>query len=678
MNNILKDFKDVLKYIDDWSVRIGRIPSKTEINNDEHLKSGSTVHRQYKKETGVTFIEYYKNKGYSEKIRPKQRPELAFKDLYEELYNECLKLKRIPNIDELKNHSSLPSSFIINSMFQENLNQSYVEHLKSKGFNIGNQLTAKADEFEQTKHLLIEKAKELGKIPSYEEIENDALLPSPYALKSLFIYKTSEGYIPFLEKMGFEVKQKYNSILNQISFEELRNKLIDCCKELKRIPSKVELKSLGLPSAEALRHAFEVNSEYDGYIPFCKEKGYEISFTRSKFYDHTFEDFEQLWLDYYDINGKYPTSEDCYKHDHLPSWDRLRNTLGERFNEFYSKYGNGNIHNKKDYNLYCEKFKALCMENGKVLTSNDLNKNSYGLPNYRWFVEYCPDDSVTDYNKFVSYLGLKSYYMITKEYATEAIKRKRIEVGRNLKKSDFDNPSHDEIGISTIYNHWGNFNNMLISLGYEINQEVMRDKARPIEELKSDIDRLCLHIKNTEDRTTISRDDINECEWCLTAQTYDRMFRKDLNLTLSEYITSLGYRPNKAGMGTVHKFEDGEITTSRYEFEMSNFLRASNINYSRNIPYSEFIEGYVGLKDCDYLIDNNGSPLYVEIAGMLNREKMSKNNKIHLKYKKDLDDKIKMLIDADLNYLVIYPHDLKDKSYEDIFSFLNINKINIS
>jgi hypothetical protein len=128
-------------------------------------------------------------------------------------------------------------------------------------------------------------------------------------------------------------------------------------------------------------------------------------------------------------------------------------------------------------------------------------------------------------------------------------------------------------------------------------------------------------------------------------------------MTLGDFIESIGFIPNNIGTGMIYKFDDGEITKSKYEYDVSNYLRNNSIPYVRNIRYDSIIPYYIGNKDCDYLID---SKWYVEVAGLIE----------HKKYKLDLDEKIKMLESEKLNYVIVYPSDFKEKSLEEIFSFL--------
>lgn len=324
------------------------------------------------------------------------------------------------------------------------------------------------------------------------------------------------------------------------------------------------------------------------------------------------------------------------------------------------------------YDDYCKKFIEISHSLGRPLKTSELNaKNEYShiLPSYRWLVQNCPDKSVKSYNDFLNFLGFKPRYDIPKDYAIKAILKKQKELDRPLMYDDFRNPNGiDEIGISTILKHWGTFNKMLKELNLPLNQEDMTSKQRSVEELKQDIIKLCESIKEKEGRIEIVTLDINECEWCLSRGTYQRYFKKHLGISLTEFIKSIGFIPVKSGMGMIHRFSDGEITTSKHEFEVSTFLRFNGIHYERNVKYNTFIQGYNGHKDCDYVITTNTTKWFVEIAGILDYKKMKKENNIRKRYKKALSEKERMLKENNLNYLIIYPHEISDIGLDEILS----------
>jgi hypothetical protein len=466
------------------------------------------------------------------------------------------------------------------------------------------------------------------------------------------------------------VVNKYKNL----SFEDYKRMLISFSEEIKRIPTKDEItRSEIFPDPAVVRSVFKMNG-YNSYVDFLIERGFEIKRKKSPFSEFSYEDLINLWEQYREINGKYPTAEICASDCKLPTWDRVKKICGEKFKEFYKIYGNGNIHFKEDYEEYCNLFIKLSKEKGSILSSSDLLQNEYGLPESRWLVKNCPDSNVKNYNQFINYLGLKPNYEISREYAINAIMNKYKEVNRNLFIKDFFNPKPYEIGITTIDNHWGSFNNMLKDLGLPINQEGMSLRQRGLSQLVYDIIKLCNHIKNKENRDIISRDDVKNCEWCLDPQSYDRWFKRKFDMTLSQFIDHIGFKSNKPGMGLIFEFEDGEVTTSQFEYTASHYLRENNITYQRNVKYSTFVPNYKEQKiskDCDYVIETKNHLWYVEIAGMLDYRKVSQtyDDEIRKTYKRKLSEKEKMLQQTNLNYKILYPSDFVNP-LDEVFSFL--------
>lgn len=430
-----------------------------------------------------------------------------------------------------------------------------------------------------------------------------------------------------------------------------------------------------IPKVDKIMSIFKENG-FNSYTDYLKEKGYKLKHKKSKFANYTIHDLISHWELYFSIHGKYPTSLVCNTENSLPSWKMVKRICGKDFNDFYERFGESKIIKTKSYEEYCEIFINVSKKKGKALNLYDLIDNDLGLPTSRWFIQNCPNDKVKTYNDFISYLGLKPNYHISKDHAIKQIMIKYESLNRHIKILDFYNPIGEEIGIKTINNHWGTFNNMLTELNLPINQEDMISRQRPIGELKEDINRLCEYIYKTEGRKNISRDEINNCEWCLSVQAYDRWFKRELNMTVGDYIESIGYIPNKAGMGMVYEFEDGEVTTSKFEYDVSIYLRENNYTYSntynRNVRYKEFILDYEGNMDCDYVIKKDSEIWFVEVAGMLDYSKVNKkkDDKIRERYKEHLNVKIRMLSDSNLNYKIIYPSDFQTKSFDEIFYFL--------
>jgi hypothetical protein len=135
------------------------------------------------------------------------------------------------------------------------------------------------------------------------------------------------------------------------------------------------------------------------------------------------------------------------------------------------------------------------------------------------------------------------------------------------------------------------------------------------------------------------------------------------NKTLITY----GFDVSVGNSGSHHEFDNGELCKSHYEFDVSNWLRKNKISYLRNVLYSEWIQDYEGKKDCDYLILHNGEIIWLEIAGLYPYREKSSN--MELDYKKRFDHKLNNLL-SNFNYKVLYPRDFKEKTLNEMFSFL--------
>lgn len=401
------------------------------------------------------------------------------------------------------------------------------------------------------------------------------------------------------------------------------------------------------------------------YNDFCESYGYYNSKKRI----YTIDSLKKSWELFYIDNNRFPLTRDYsnFKYN-IPDHKLIMDTLGDKKEEFFNEFNKREIEQLHEYFIVrCQELKDYCIKNEYVLGMRELVKN--GFQSYVWFVNHSPDN-ITTYSEFIASLGLKPNTRVTKEIAIKLIVDKSKELGRPLTYDDFRNPKFNEIGISTINKFWGNLNSMLKELGFPINRESMIAKQKTLTELEHNIKELCAHIYKTEDRRNISLEDVENCEWCLHPQTYNKFFKEEYDMTIGEYIKSIGFIPNGSGMGMHFIFDDGEITTSQYEFYTSKYFKDNDIMYNRNIKYKDFIDTYIGNKDCDYALTINNKIWYIEIAGMLDYSKVNINNLkgYHREYKIHIDEKEEMLKSKNLNYKILYPSDFK-KPLEEVYSF---------
>lgn len=117
--------------------------------------------------------------------------------------------------------------------------------------------------------------------------------------------------------------------------------------------------------------------------------------------------------------------------------------------------------------------------------------------------------------------------------------------------------------------------------------------------------------------------------------------------------------------------EDGERCDSRFEVDVSNWLRKNNIIYKRNIPYTDIDSRYSGKMNCDYyVISNHGIPWYIEIVGFINGKSESRYSSEEQLYLTKLRYKEKLLERNNIKYKFIFRKELETKTLDDLMSFL--------
>lgn len=120
--------------------------------------------------------------------------------------------------------------------------------------------------------------------------------------------------------------------------------------------------------------------------------------------------------------------------------------------------------------------------------------------------------------------------------------------------------------------------------------------------------------------------------------------------------------------------DDGERCNSRFEYDISTWLKSKGITYDRDVPYIDFTNNYNGKMNCDYRFTlENGQVWYVEMAGFIDTDDFAKLTSreeelyfFKLKYKK------KLFKENNLNYKIFHPSDLINHTMEELFDFLNI------
>lgn len=320
------------------------------------------------------------------------------------------------------------------------------------------------------------------------------------------------------------------------------------------------------------------------------------------------------------------------------------------------------IHNKIKNRKYKEEFllneiKRFVKEFNRIPISEDFNyleeypsrktfTNNFGTFNNALMLAGFEPTKLTMKEKTDKYMN--------KEYLISKLKRFTRENNKNPKSKYFDCGNEDYPSRGYYKKVFGSWNNALIEAGLPINQVSHYND----DFLESEFNRF---VKE-HGRIPIYAE-FNNSEypsfWC-----YQHRFG-----SWNKAVAVYGYEPNDKNRKFI--LDDGEICASSYEFDVSMWLRENNFKYTRNIDYKDFIDGYKGKMNCDYLIDNNGELWYVEVAGFLSGTDFNKFSQEEKNYFFKLKYKRKLLKrQSNLKHKIIYAYQLKSTPLPELFSFL--------
>jgi hypothetical protein len=337
--------------------------------------------------------------------------------------------------------------------------------------------------------------------------------------------------------------------------------------------------------------------------------------------------------------------------------------------------------NIKYYDKYLERLLYIINNVDSGIGSN-LSKLSqgdyckkYGLPNYRWFIDNCPDKSVHNDVTFKEFAGIKQRFL-TKEQCIENILKMSEEFDRPLKYDDFRNKQYNKVTVDMVKRYWGSLNKMKEELGLEIIQPQMIKITQESFDRTIRILKQYLEDNNKEFITTTEWNSLN-FDGFYKYLSVSKFVEENLHMPLPDYLLTQGIRMGEAGEGIKNIFDDGEITTSQFEYMFSSFIRRMgfryNVDYFRNVRYSTFCDDYSGMRDCDYVIKHNNQTIYIEIAGIIGQykpfyysDKPITSSKSKEQYRQKLKDKEQLLISNNHIYFILFPCDLTEENIEQV------------
>lgn len=300
-------------------------------------------------------------------------------------------------------------------------------------------------------------------------------------------------------------------------------------------------------------------------------------------------------------------------------------------------------------------------------SNNEIIKTSWNE------VKSNPERYKSNYDEILT--ERKNKRTISKEDAVNIIYDMQSKLDRPINSYDFRKKQDGCIGIRTVIKYWGEVWLMQKELGLAVTGK--HASLLSNDECLKEIATICNLVYKNENRKTISYNDIRKYGTYYDARPYTSAC-KEIDITLKEYIESLGFKLQDSGKGFNHIYSDGERVASMYEYEFSNYLRDNgliyNKDYFRDVKYKTLTTKYKGNMNCDYEIHFQGRIFYVELAGILGnvghekcyRENMPINSKSKEKYRLDLMKKRTIFAQESLEYYILLKSEMNEETYRKI------------
>ena len=409
----------------------------------------------------------------------------------------------------------------------------------------------------------------------------------------------------------------------------------------------------------------------------------------------TYNDLMLLYKEYKIKNGNLPTTDDCREENNLPDANIVRRILKKEsilYADFLYELGKrkNNRRNVCDYNTYVDRFIEISKNKGTPVTTIELNNNTYSLPSYEYFIKYCPDKTVSNYEDFIRWCGLEPIFnRFSKDDVVSILLDFQKKLDRPLSVNDI---TLDNVGftLNILLKYFKNFNSFKNECGLELSPP--SSKPMSFDECKKKLDKILHDISSKTDRRHIKWKDIETgcfSDTRIDHSTILKCFERK-NMDAFSYIKSQGFMMNPSSFSFHYTFDDGERVLSSMEYDFSVFLKEEcnyqyKKDYNRDIKYKDFLSFKENSNhNCDYefIVDNDR--FYIEIAGIIT----NKNNDWETKYYSSIQEqnyqkkmifKKKLLEENNIKYLFLFPEDFLNNDYKTKFiNFVNFKGGNVA
>lgn len=409
---------------------------------------------------------------------------------------------------------------------------------------------------------------------------------------------------------------------------------------------------------------------------------FPMRFTEEITYELLNDDIEVVYIEKEKSRKYFVNIVDNYGYRHHAEYNHIMSSRGK--SKCLTRFFYGNPYTYENINLYCKLNNIDLHIDGtdKPLSGVAREKMDYvdskgNIVNASWNqVQHYTFQYQDGYEEVKA--KRKAERELSKQDVIDIVMQMQERKGSSLDIYDFYPKQKDGVGIRTIRKFWGELWLMQKELGMKITGKhgsILSD-----EDTLKEIDIICETVKNTENRTLITYNDFRKHGTYSDNRRYAEACKKLKDCSFREYISSLGYELQRAGNGMNYKFDDGEVTTSLYEYDFSKFLRDNGFEYGktyfRNIYYKKLDSEYKGNMNCDYCIDFDGKLVYIELAGILgNKEHQDayKNNtplksKSKEEYRQKLNQKHDMFERNNLEYYILLKDEMNENTYKNILN----------
>jgi len=359
--------------------------------------------------------------------------------------------------------------------------------------------------------------------------------------------------------------------------------------------------------------------------------------------------------------NKIPTTTDVDNYTNVNK-DWFAGIFGNFKNALYESgliHKNLIISNEERTKLSIEGLIKLYIKLGKCPTVDEYDK--YAKENYLFNRRVLENQIKLKYNEIcMKYLEEANKYQKTKEQLLFELEQLKYKLGRTPLSIEIK----PEYGVSSLYQYMSSFNmsyNQLIkSLGWELSGHEFTLKNDF--ELLNDFYFLYLKLGRVPFAYEIDNDKTIASYPCY----------KDRIGSIEQICKRLNIKYDKVfKSGTICYDKLGRKCKSIPEKDISNYFIDNFIKHHKEYYYIDILNKENDNRRCDWILFIDNKIFYVEYFGIWRNSSTQFVNDYKRKAKKKIKDLYKAgLIDQ---CVFIFPKDLKNKSIDEIFSFVKIN-----